>query len=106
MVNNQSHDLRLLKELNRTTPKVNISPQIDRLLNFILTKINYNSQYGTPQMLASGLPTNINNVRDAYHVIKNAVITLPIEHVYDYLNKIGDLNIFADGRDMDFRERV
>ena len=106
LVNNQSHDLRLLKELNRTTPKVNISPQIDRLLNFILTKINYNSQYGTPQMLASGLPTNINNVRDAYHVIKNAVITLPIEHVYDYLNKIGDLNIFADGRDMDFRERV
>ena len=106
LVNNQSHDLRLLKELNRTTPKVNISPEIDRLLKFILTKINYNSQYGTPEMLASGLPTNINNVRDAFSVIKNAVITLPIETVYDYLNHIGDLNIFDDGRDMDFRERV
>jgi hypothetical protein len=106
LANNQSHDLRLLKELNRTTPKVKISPQIDGMLKFLFTKINYNSQYGTPQMLASGLPNNINNVNDAFHVIKRAVITLPISTVYDYLNKIGELNVFDDGRDMDFRERV
>jgi hypothetical protein len=106
LANNQSHDLRLLKELNRTTPKVKISPQIDRMLKFLFTKINYNSQFGTPQMLASGLPNNINNVNDAFDVIKRAVITLPISTVYDYLNKIGDLNVFDDGRDMDFRERV
>jgi hypothetical protein len=106
LINNQSHDLRLLKELNRTTPKVNISPQIDRVLKFVLKKINYNSQYGTPQILATGLPNNINNISDAFYVIKDAVITLPIESVYDYLNKIGDLNIFDDGRDMVFRERV
>jgi len=106
LANNQSHDLRLLKELNRTTPKVKISPQIDGMLKFLFTKINYNSQYGTPQMLASGLPTNINNVKDAFDAIKHAVTTLPISTVYDYLNKIGDLNVFDDGRDMDFRERV
>jgi hypothetical protein len=106
LANNQSHDLRLLKELNRTTPKVKISPQIDGMLKFLFTKINYNSQYGTPQMLASGLPNNINNVNDAFDVIKRAVITLPISTVYDYLNKIGELNVFDDGRDMDFRERV
>ena len=106
LANNQSHDLRLLKELNRTTPKVKISPQIDGMLKFLFTKINYNSQFGTPQMLASGLPNNINNVNDAFDVIKRAVITLPISNVYNYLDKIGDLNVFDDGRDMEFRERV
>jgi len=106
LVNNQSHDLRLLKELNRTTPKVKISPQIDGMLKFLFTKINYNSQYGTPQMLASGLPRNINNVKDAFEAIKHAVTTLPISSVYNYLHKIGDLNVFDDGRDMEFRERV
>jgi hypothetical protein len=57
-------------------------------------------------MLASGLPNNINNVNDAFDVIKRAVITLPISNVYNYLDKIGDLNVFDDGRDMEFRERV
>jgi len=106
LVNNQSHDLKLLKELNRTTPKVKISTQIDGMLKFLFTKINYNSQYGTPQMLASGFPRNINNVKDAFEAIKRAVTTLPISSVYNYLNKIGDLNVFDDGRDMEFRERV
>jgi hypothetical protein len=57
-------------------------------------------------MLASGLPRNINNVKDAFEFIKRAVTTLPISSVYNYLNKIGDLNVFDDGRDMEFRERV
>ena len=107
LVNNKSHDLRLLKSLNMEIPKnIKISPQIDKMLKFLLTKTIYKSNYGTPQILASGLPNNINNVNDAFDVIKRAVITLPISTVYDYLNKIGDLNVFDNGRDMDFRERV
>jgi hypothetical protein len=107
LTNNQSHDLRLLKSLNMEIPKnIKISPQIDKMLKFLLTKTIYKSNYGTPQILASGLPNNINNVNDAFDVIKRAVITLPISTVYDYLNKIGELNVFDNGREMDFRERV
>ena len=108
LVNNQSHDLRLLYDLNNIIPKLKISPEINKPLSFILKKINYKKTFGTPQLLTSGAPTKINNVTDAFLYIKYTIISLslPISHAFDGLNKIGDLNVFDDGRDMVFTENV
>jgi len=103
--NNNSHDLRLLKDLNNILPKIKISPEIDKPLSFVLRKIKYKGTYGTPQLLESGLPTKIHNVTDAFHFIKDTILSLPIPR-FDGLNKIGDLTIYEDGRDMVFIEHV
>ena len=106
LVNNQSHDLRLLYDLNRIIPKkIKIFPEIDQRLKFVLQKIKCNHMFGTPQVLARGLPRIINNVNDAFIYIKDSINLLPIPRL-DGLNKIGDLNIFDDGRDMVFTENV
>jgi hypothetical protein len=103
--NNNSHDLRLLKDILRFLPKIKISSEIDKPLSFLLNKTKYKKNYGTPELLTSGLPTKIHNVTDAFHFIKDTILSLPIPS-FDGLNKIGDLTIYDDGRDMDFIERV
>jgi hypothetical protein len=107
--NNQSHDLRLLKDLSQVIPKIKKSSEINNSLNslkFLLKKIKYNRKYGTPQLLTSGAPTKINNVIDAFLFIKGTIISLPIPSSFDGLNKSGDLNIYDDGRDMVFTEHL
>jgi hypothetical protein len=103
--NNNSHDLRLLKDILRFLPKIKISSEIDKPLSFLLNKTKYKKSYGTPELLTSGLPIKIHNVTDAFHFIKDTILSLPIPS-FGGLNKIGDLTIYDDGRDMDFIERV
>ena len=107
--NNQSHDLRLLHSLNEDIDwddldTSGMSQDTKDGLRFLLKKIKYDSNYGTPHMTASGLPLHINNISDAFEYIKiwmESTTTLP---TYPDLNKIGDLYIYDDGRDMVFRE--
>jgi hypothetical protein len=106
--NNQSHDLRLLKDLNNhlnwgDLDTSGISRDIKDGLNYLLKEIKYDSHYGTTQVKRSGLPIIINNVSDAFEYIKVLISSISTPSYAD-LNKIGDLYIYDDGRDMVFRE--
>jgi hypothetical protein len=106
--NNQSHDLRLLKDLNNhldwgDLDTSGISRDIKDGLNYLLKEIKYDSHYGTSQVKRSGLPIIINNVSDAFEYIKVLISSISTP-TYADLNKIGDLYIYDDGRDMVFRE--
>jgi len=102
LIMNHSHDLRLLKDLLRILPNKRLSSEIRKPLSFILKKIKYSSEFGTPHLPTSGLPKKINNVSDAFLYIKDTILSLGDSPSYEDLNKIGDLHVYDDGRDMEF----
>ena len=66
------------------------------------------TKYGTRPLPHAGYPSRINNVRDAEKFIRNAILTN--KAIYDYneltyenVNKLGDLHIYSDGRNMKFK---
>jgi hypothetical protein len=90
---NISQDLRLLHLL-----KPQIYGEIQNLI--------YDNTYSTPEIKENGFPEKINNVNDAYEVLKK--IVSKTEHInsnndhYSTMQKLGDLHIYDDGRKMEY----
>jgi hypothetical protein len=99
---NNSHDLRLIKDVMRLITTKSLSPAVNKYLLFFKKNTNYEQQFGTPHNPSSGLPKKINNVSDAFQFIKNTKLTIVESLSFDHLDKIGDLHVYDDGRDMEF----
>lgn len=118
--NNISHDLRLLKivqkyitELKNNTNKIKIP--IPFLLGYF-DNIVYSGHYGTREILTKGYKLyddkhrKINNVLDAFTAIKEGMDN-PVEmnrnsNFYKNYTKAGDLHVYFDGRDMKFESAI
>ena len=113
---NESHDLRLLKDIHNDWSLEIINPTI----NGILKKVVYgrglkgkSKEYGTRQEKKSGLPNKINNVTDAYLSILK-YLQLPNIQIFNTnlyssahgYSKLGDLHVYIDGsqRNMHYEE--
>jgi len=111
---NRSHDLRLLKIVSdeystiesRLGYDFDVSGEINKLFNSIV----YTGDYGTNQLIRSGLPNKINNIMDAFKSLKNICLDRDFinsnnNYFSDPDKKIGDLHIYGDGsnRDMVFK---
>ena len=98
---NISHDLRLLNEVKEMT--VGLLPDFMKTMTDL---VQYKKQYGTEQILKSGLPNKINNVQDAADIFKHELLEPEEieynEEVYQGQPKLGDLHIYDDGRPMQF----
>jgi hypothetical protein len=102
---NESHDLRLLAafqpDLYRTAYKASKS------IKAFFNKVVYNSDYGTGEMVVSGLPTKINNVSDAFMALSDMVSAEQpalSDGVFpaDEYDSLGELHVYSDGRAMRF----
>ena len=111
---NRSHDLRLLKIVSDEYSTIEsrlgydfvVSGEINKLFNSIV----YTGDYGTNQLIRSGLPNKINNVMDAFKSLKKICLDRTFidsnnNCFSDPDKKIGDLHIYGDGsnRDMVFK---
>jgi hypothetical protein len=106
---NQSHDLRALNKVRQIVKKyITIKPTFKKphIYSDVLTKVKYDGTYGTKEIVYTGLPTQINNVTDAYIALEDLITKDPIRYlndkVYDGMSKLGNLNIFDDGTPMQF----
>lgn len=66
------------------------------------------TKYGTRPLPHAGYPSRINNVRDAEKFMRNAILSNKAMHdynelTYENVNKLGDLHIYSDGRNMKFK---
>jgi hypothetical protein len=97
---NMSHDLRLLSILKI----YNIgNPELAALIS----KTKYGGIYGTVQNAIQGFPNSINNVADARLCLEEEINTsfqkTKNNAIHKLLtNKIGDLHIYGEGREMNF----
>lgn len=103
--NNISHDLRLINTIKGVA-------HMSLTLN-LFTKLVYNHAHGTSELKASGLPSKVHNVEDAFNVINNIVKNQMSIHVKKYstlgyattghtripMKKMGDLHVYIDGTD-------
>ena len=98
---NISHDLRLLNEVKEMT--VGLLPDFMKTMTDL---VQYKKQFGTGQILKSGLPNKINNVQDAADIFKHELLEPEEieynEEVYQGRMKLGDLTVYDDGRPMQF----
>jgi hypothetical protein len=100
---NNSHDLRLLNMLKFND---NIQSYNPELCNMVLNRVVYEDHYGTTEKSNSGLPKRINNINDAFIMLKK-YLEMPntinnnnnINMNYD---KLGDLHIFMNFQNMRF----
>jgi len=118
---NPSHDLRLMYILkNIFISNINTAglPQNGQIMfdtiKDVLDKITYGvgitdldkKGNGTEKNTASGLPVSINNVADAERAIRQLLNDPLINGAnnmrYTDVNKIGDMNIYQDGRTVSF----
>lgn len=100
--NNISHDLRLLYIINQLFAK-----HVPLLRN-ITEKVVYAKNYGTPELVDSGLPTKINNILDAFYLILETVQNPEIiekNNIY-YKNSslLGNLNVYGGNTNMIFNK--
>jgi hypothetical protein len=129
---NESHDLRLLNNisyvLQRKKYKIldtirkfgfnNMSKQLYEitvtLLEEMMQKVNYGvglkvreRVYGTKENNDSGLPTHINNVKDAEESLRDILLNGNVKMLNQYIyddprDKLGDIHVYSDGRAMTF----
>jgi hypothetical protein len=94
--NNMSHDLRLIYILSRIKEIFVSKPD----LFAIMKKIIYTEIYGTKEIVYSGLPANINNVKDMERTLRDFVNTnaekASNDIRYSSRTKLGDLHIYTD----------
>ena len=94
---NQSHDLRFMSD--RTIK--------DYIKHVTGCDIRYKTNYGTPELLTSGLSSHqINNIRDAKTAIEKLISSefkAKINKKYDSTwRQVATMNIYQDGRDYEF----
>jgi hypothetical protein len=117
---NESHDLRLLNEF-----RISVSEELNRghhhrtndshrwLYDRLFTKVNYASEFGTPEKLETGIITlsrggastvKINNVKDAKTHLQQLLLQRREENEQLYANqtKLGDLHVYCDGKNMEY----
>jgi hypothetical protein len=114
---NMSHDLialHLLKAKFNEYAKLNINLLNQGSLMDLLNKVNYcepdyipGDCFGTIENTKSGLPENINNVIDAHDallkLVKDQTFIDKNQQNYSYYEKLGDLDVYYDGRSMQFK---
>uniref|UniRef100_A0A6C0HGL7 Uncharacterized protein n=1 Tax=viral metagenome TaxID=1070528 RepID=A0A6C0HGL7_9ZZZZ len=103
--NNVSHDLRLLAYLRNyiRNPLYKANKPIKDLFNSVVCT----GEFGTPEIIASGLPAKINNISDALSSLSDMVMgtepnlsnTLYSGSKY---TSYGELHVYSDGRPMKF----
>ena len=98
---NISHDLRLLFIINMFAFDI-------PLLRDITEKVVYTSNYGTPELINSGLPSQINNILDAFSVILETIQKPEIiernNNYYQNFNLLGNLTIYGGNKNMVFNK--
>ena len=104
-INNPSHDLRLLHFIGDIADS---KPDIMQLVRYMLKKVVYgidvaDVDFGTAPNPTSGLPSKINNVKDAFealtNILKTNVCGLRNELAYSAKDdKLGELHVYNDGR--------
>jgi hypothetical protein len=120
---NESHDLRLIHYLNSnykydyrfsTPTPTHTHKELNQILEKIVYSIgipiqdSWDKQYGTQENTTPYvLGENIENVTGAYLALKNAIRKEEVKDENDATyssieNKIGDFNIYEDGRDMEY----
>lgn len=104
---NVSHDLILINYIQDGL--INIprpANTVENILHSELSKVIYTERFGTAEMPESRLPAKIANVSDAELVLRRMLKSGLFKATNDnYMNgytKMGDLTVYADGRDMRF----
>ena len=96
---NASHDLRLLDYLKK------YGLDTFHELNILLSNVIYDEDYGTKENLSFD-QNKIQNVKDAFEEMEKILLIGKIKgvnnNIYSKMGKIGDLNIYEDGRPMEF----
>jgi hypothetical protein len=102
---NVSHDLRLLDYLkvDIIRPYFKASSAIKKLFN----KVVYSGDYGTPEIIGSGLPNKINNIYDAFSELSDMVYKEEPKKSDDLYSdpehiSYGELHVYSDGQPMRF----
>jgi hypothetical protein len=102
---NVSHDLILINYIQ--SGLINIprpANTVENILHSELSKVIYTERFGTAEIPASRLPAKIANVSDAELVLRRMLKSGLFKATNDnYMNgytKMGDLTVYADGRDM------
>ena len=94
--NNMSHDLRLIYMLKKIREIAVSKPN----LADIMKKIIYTEKFGTKEIVSSGLPAKINNVKDMERSLRDFVNTnaekASNDIRYSSRTKLGDLHIYTD----------
>jgi hypothetical protein len=102
---NISHDLKLLtnvRELLTYIPKR--ANTIEDILFTELSKVIYVEEFGTPEIVATRQPAKIANVSDVevglIRILKSALFKTTNDNYMNGYEKMGDLTVYADGRNM------
>ena len=119
---NNSHDLRLLKLVgyyfnNKVDDPLKFLRQFNKIdrqhIYLLLNGVKFINNFGTPEVKTSGLTrdfktSSINNITDAFVILKELLqipyIITQNDNFYNNKKKLGDLNIYDDGKDMEFHE--
>jgi len=104
-INNPSHDLRLLHFIGDVADS---KPDILQLVRTMLKKVVYgidvvDGDLGTAPNPKSGLPSKINNVKDAFKALTDIVKTNLCREINKLAysaedDKLGELHVYNDGR--------
>jgi hypothetical protein len=101
---NISHDLRLLYIIHHL-----FAFDVD-LLNDITEKVVYEKNFGTPELINSGLPTKINNILDAFSVIfetvQNPELIEKNNNYYQNSSLLGILTVYGGNTNMTFTKEI
>jgi len=119
---NNSHDLRLLKSVgylfnNKFDERATYTRQFNKIdrekIYLLFNGVKYLENFGTPQDRRTGLVRDLSrsqiyNISDAFVILKELVqlsyFIAQNDKFYVDKKKLGDLNIYDDGKDMVFTE--
>ena len=110
-VSNDSHDLRLLYNINNLIEKynsyTNIHDKANSLYFNVLEKLKYDTKFGTPKMKNNGYPSKVQTVSDAFKGLSDLILR-PYFFEYNEVEtknfvKLGDLYIYENNRPMKFK---
>jgi len=98
---NISHDLRLLYIVMNKLPYPRAPGSLESILFLKLHNVTFRDNYGTPEIVESGIPDDkINNIHDAAALLRRLILTAPFKEANETytagLTKIGDLHVYFD----------
>jgi hypothetical protein len=102
---NPSHDLRLLSDIRTDDIIEEITPELKNIIDRLVYGKGMSEEdemYGTEPNPVSGLPSKINNVRDAFSALEELVkypqSAAANKMNYQNSNKLGELHIYGDNK--------
>jgi len=119
-IKNESHDLRLLQTLRenvwadyKNSGNHFKSESQMWLYKELLERVHYEKRFGTPEKLETGIKTlpngikmvKVNNVTDAKTLLQQLLLQRGDENerTHETQTKLGDLHVYCDGRDMEYK---